>query len=227
MLNIRTRIQTDLNLSKRIRSRIRSENIRTVFIPTYHTSHIGLWVMWHGRHTQNSPHEQRVHEGILHSRPPGLAVKLFVVDRWPRIFIVGDWLTLRNQDHYMYIVSHIFVPPLDLEATRGGLCPTRPLCVGFWVHFTLDVVILITFECVHWSFMATNKDSIRHLDFPYHAVSKHLIYQHRLLCTAIACYLSRQTCHIYQVFYHATYNDLLHTPSISWSYHAPPWQDPL
>ena len=33
MLNIRTRIRTDLNLSKRIRSRIRSENIRTVFIP--------------------------------------------------------------------------------------------------------------------------------------------------------------------------------------------------
>jgi len=35
MLNIRTRIRTDLNISKRIRSRIRSENIRTVFIPTY------------------------------------------------------------------------------------------------------------------------------------------------------------------------------------------------
>jgi hypothetical protein len=32
MLNIRTRIQTDLNPSKRIRSRIRSENVRTVFI---------------------------------------------------------------------------------------------------------------------------------------------------------------------------------------------------
>jgi hypothetical protein len=34
MLNIRTRIRTDLNPSKRIRSRIRSENICTVFIPT-------------------------------------------------------------------------------------------------------------------------------------------------------------------------------------------------
>jgi hypothetical protein len=33
MLNIRTRIRTNLNPSKRIRSRIRSENIRTVFIP--------------------------------------------------------------------------------------------------------------------------------------------------------------------------------------------------
>jgi len=33
MLNIRIRIRTDLNPSKRIRSRIRSENIRTVFIP--------------------------------------------------------------------------------------------------------------------------------------------------------------------------------------------------
>ena len=35
MLNIQTRIRTDLNPFKRIRSRIRSENIRTVFIPTY------------------------------------------------------------------------------------------------------------------------------------------------------------------------------------------------
>ena len=34
MLNIRTQIRTDLNLSKRIRSRIRSKNIRTVFIST-------------------------------------------------------------------------------------------------------------------------------------------------------------------------------------------------
>ena len=34
ILNIRTRIWTDLNSSKRIRSRIRSENIRTVFTPT-------------------------------------------------------------------------------------------------------------------------------------------------------------------------------------------------
>jgi len=34
MLNIRTRIRTDLNSYKRIRSRIRSENIRTVFIPS-------------------------------------------------------------------------------------------------------------------------------------------------------------------------------------------------
>jgi hypothetical protein len=33
MLNIRTRIRTDLNTSKRIPSQIRSENIRTVFIP--------------------------------------------------------------------------------------------------------------------------------------------------------------------------------------------------
>ena len=33
MLNIRTRIRTHQNLSKRIRFRIRSENIRTVFIP--------------------------------------------------------------------------------------------------------------------------------------------------------------------------------------------------
>ena len=32
--DIRTRIRTDLNPSKRIRFRIRSENIRTVFIPT-------------------------------------------------------------------------------------------------------------------------------------------------------------------------------------------------
>jgi len=32
ILNIRTRIRTDLNPFKRIRSRIRSENIRTVFI---------------------------------------------------------------------------------------------------------------------------------------------------------------------------------------------------
>ena len=35
ILNIGTRIRIDLNPSKRIRSRIRSENIRTVFIPTY------------------------------------------------------------------------------------------------------------------------------------------------------------------------------------------------
>jgi len=35
MLNIRTRIRTDLNPSKRIQSRIRSENIRTVFIPDF------------------------------------------------------------------------------------------------------------------------------------------------------------------------------------------------
>ena len=34
MLDIWTRIRTDLNPSKRIRFRIRSENIRTVFIPT-------------------------------------------------------------------------------------------------------------------------------------------------------------------------------------------------
>jgi hypothetical protein len=34
MLNIRIRIRIDLNPSKRIRSRIRSENIRTVFIPS-------------------------------------------------------------------------------------------------------------------------------------------------------------------------------------------------
>jgi glucan phosphorylase len=33
MLNIRTRIQTDLNLAKWIWSRIRSENIYTVFTP--------------------------------------------------------------------------------------------------------------------------------------------------------------------------------------------------
>ena len=33
MLNIQTRIRTDLNPSKRIRFQIRSENIRTVFIP--------------------------------------------------------------------------------------------------------------------------------------------------------------------------------------------------
>ena len=37
MLDIRTRIRTDLNPSKRIRFRIRSKNIRTVFIPA-HTS---------------------------------------------------------------------------------------------------------------------------------------------------------------------------------------------
>ena len=37
MLNIRTRIRTDLNLSKRIQSRIQSENIHTVFIPTHRT----------------------------------------------------------------------------------------------------------------------------------------------------------------------------------------------
>ena len=35
MLDIRTRIRTDLNPSKRIWFRIRSENIRTVFIPSY------------------------------------------------------------------------------------------------------------------------------------------------------------------------------------------------
>ena len=35
MLNIRTRRWTDLNPSKRIRSQIRSENIRTVFISDY------------------------------------------------------------------------------------------------------------------------------------------------------------------------------------------------
>jgi hypothetical protein len=35
MLNIQTRIQTDMNPSKRIRSRIRSENIRTIFISEY------------------------------------------------------------------------------------------------------------------------------------------------------------------------------------------------
>jgi hypothetical protein len=34
MLNIRTRIQTDLKPSKQIQSRIRSENIRTIFIHT-------------------------------------------------------------------------------------------------------------------------------------------------------------------------------------------------
>ena len=34
MLDIRTRIRIDLNPSKRIRFRIRSENIHTVFIPT-------------------------------------------------------------------------------------------------------------------------------------------------------------------------------------------------
>jgi hypothetical protein len=34
MLNIRTRIRTNYNPSKRIRSRIRSENIRTIFLPT-------------------------------------------------------------------------------------------------------------------------------------------------------------------------------------------------
>ena len=34
MLDIRTRIRTDLNPSKWIRFRIRSENIRTVFIPS-------------------------------------------------------------------------------------------------------------------------------------------------------------------------------------------------
>ena len=34
MLDIRTRIRTDLNLSKRIRFQIRSENIHTVFIPS-------------------------------------------------------------------------------------------------------------------------------------------------------------------------------------------------
>ena len=34
MLNIRTRIRTDLNSSKRIRSQIRSENIRTIFTPS-------------------------------------------------------------------------------------------------------------------------------------------------------------------------------------------------
>ena len=34
MLDIRTRIRTDLNPSKRIRFRIQSENIRTVFIPS-------------------------------------------------------------------------------------------------------------------------------------------------------------------------------------------------
>jgi hypothetical protein len=42
MLNIRTRIWTDLNPSKRIRSRIRSENICTVFIPTYEQSTVRL-----------------------------------------------------------------------------------------------------------------------------------------------------------------------------------------
>ena len=36
ILNIRTRIRTDLNPFKWIRSWIRSENIRTIFIPTYH-----------------------------------------------------------------------------------------------------------------------------------------------------------------------------------------------
>jgi hypothetical protein len=36
MFNIRTQIRTDLNPSKRIRSRIRPENIRTIFIPTKH-----------------------------------------------------------------------------------------------------------------------------------------------------------------------------------------------
>jgi vacuolar-type H+-ATPase subunit D/Vma8 len=36
MLDIRTRIRTDLNPSKRIRFQIRSENIHTVFIPTLH-----------------------------------------------------------------------------------------------------------------------------------------------------------------------------------------------
>ena len=35
-VDIRTRIRTDLNPSKWIRFRIRSENIRTVFIPTLH-----------------------------------------------------------------------------------------------------------------------------------------------------------------------------------------------
>ena len=37
MLDIRTRIRTDLNPSKWIRFRIRSENIRTVFIPRPHS----------------------------------------------------------------------------------------------------------------------------------------------------------------------------------------------
>jgi hypothetical protein len=39
MLNIWTRIWTDLNPSKRIQFRIRSENIRTAFIPTRAHSH--------------------------------------------------------------------------------------------------------------------------------------------------------------------------------------------
>ena len=34
-VNIRTRIRTDLNLSKRIQSRIWSKNICTIFIPAY------------------------------------------------------------------------------------------------------------------------------------------------------------------------------------------------
>ena len=34
MLDIRTRIRTNLNPSKRIQFRIRSKNIRTVFIPS-------------------------------------------------------------------------------------------------------------------------------------------------------------------------------------------------
>ena len=41
MLNIRNRIRTDLNTSKWIRSRIRSENIRTVFTRASGFPHVG------------------------------------------------------------------------------------------------------------------------------------------------------------------------------------------
>ena len=54
MLDIRTRIRTDLNPSKQIRFRIRSENIRTVFI-----MHWGQALVTQG------PHQPPV----LHRRP--------------------------------------------------------------------------------------------------------------------------------------------------------------
>ena len=49
MLNIQTRIRTYLNPSKWIRSRIRSENIRTVFTPTSYHSVLARTIVVHRR----------------------------------------------------------------------------------------------------------------------------------------------------------------------------------
>jgi hypothetical protein len=117
MLNIRTRIWTDLNPSKRIRSRIRSENIRTVFIPTHCCGILTcLWKLhWWRREIHNAKRKPEQRWPLRARWKEGLRV-LGVISWGSYVGLVGQQLEHGSPSHPLFKKIFFFpFPPFHLS----------------------------------------------------------------------------------------------------------------